>query len=119
VVIRNGRFAGSFFRERSNFGASWVAAESLHGWDLALEWIESSRENTAVASWNTLSSLVAIKDDSDLDMAKLKALILRVQAEIHGAPNGVRYAMNSFVIAVGTYVKPLTELALQAGRKIG
>jgi hypothetical protein len=98
---------------------SWVAAESLHGWDLALEWIESSKENTAVTGWTTLSSLVGIKDDSDLDQAKLKALILRVQAEIHSAPNRVRYAMNGFVIAVGTYVQSLTEFALQTGKKIG
>src|SRR3954469_22387179 len=30
---------------------SWVAAESLHGWDLALEWIESSKEHVAVTGW--------------------------------------------------------------------
>jgi len=31
----------------------------------------------------------------------------------------VRYAMNSFVIAVGAYVQSLTSLALSAGEKIG
>jgi 3-methyladenine DNA glycosylase AlkD len=98
---------------------SWVAAESLHGWDLALEWIESSKEPFVVSGWTTLSSLVAIKDDAELDLVKLEELIHRVQSEIHDAPNGVRYAMNSYVISVGSYVKSLTEVAIKAAKKIG
>jgi 3-methyladenine DNA glycosylase AlkD len=101
------------------FTVSWVAAESLHGWDLALEWIESKKENVAVTGWATLSSLVGIKDDADLDLAELKRLLLRVQKTIHKEPNRVRHAMNGFVIALGTYVRPLTDLALQTAQKIG
>jgi hypothetical protein len=91
----------------------------LHGWDLALEWIESSKEGVAVTGWATLSSLVGIKDDAELDLAELKRLLLRVQKAIPEEPNRVRAAMNGFVIAVGTYVKPLTDFALQSARKIG
>jgi 3-methyladenine DNA glycosylase AlkD len=98
---------------------SWVAAESLHGWDLALEWIEAKKETVAVTGWATLSSLVGIKDDSELDLAELKRLLLRLQKTLPKEPNRVRYAMNGFVIAVGTYVQPLTDLALQTARKIG
>jgi 3-methyladenine DNA glycosylase AlkD len=98
---------------------AWVAAESLHGWDLALEWIESKKENVAVTGWATLSRLVAIKDDAELDLAELKRLLLRVQKTLPREPNRVRYTMNSFVIAVGTYVKPLTDHALQTAQKIG
>jgi 3-methyladenine DNA glycosylase AlkD len=98
---------------------SWVAAESLHGWDLALVWIESKKETVAATGWATLSSLVAIKDDAILDMAELKRLLERVQKTIPKEPNRVRYAMNGFVIAVGTYVKPLTNFALQTAQKIG
>jgi 3-methyladenine DNA glycosylase AlkD len=97
----------------------WVAAESLHGWDLALEWIESRKENVAVTGWATLCSLVAIKDDSKLEMAELKRLLSRIQETLPREPNRVRQAMNSFVIAVGTFVQPLTNLALQTARKIG
>jgi 3-methyladenine DNA glycosylase AlkD len=101
------------------FTVAWVAAESLHGWDLAREWIESKEESTAVTGWATLSSLVAIKDDADLDLAKLKRLLLRVQKTLLKAPNRVRYAMNNFVIALGTYVQPLSDLALQTALTIG
>jgi hypothetical protein len=97
----------------------WVAAGSHHGHDVALEWIESKQENVAVAGWKTLCSLVALKDDAELDLAELKRLLQRVQKTIHQQPNYVRYAMNSFVIAVGRYVRPLSDLALQVAEKIG
>jgi hypothetical protein len=54
-----------------------------------------------------------------LDVAELKRLLQRVQKTIHQAPNTVRYAMNSFVICVGSYVRTLTDLALEIGEKIG
>ncbi len=98
---------------------AWVAAESLHGWDLALEWIESKKEIVAVTGWATLSSLVGIKDDAELDLAELKRLLLRVQKTLPKEQNRVRHAMNGFVIAVGTYVQPLSDLALKTPQKIG
>jgi hypothetical protein len=97
----------------------WVTAGSPHGWDVALEWIDLPRELTAAAGWGTLSSLVSIKPDAELDLAELKRLLQRVQKTIHQAPDVVRYPMNSFVIAVGTYVQSLTETAIQTGEKIG
>src|SRR5712672_1778561 len=47
-----------------NYTVPWVAAESPHGHELALEWIESKKESVAAAGWATLNSLVAIKDDA-------------------------------------------------------
>ena len=47
-------------------------------------------------------------------------LVLTSQRTIHQSPNVVRYQMNAFVIAVGSYVQPLTAAsALQVGEKIG
>ncbi len=68
----------------------WVAAGSNHGYEIALEWIESEQENVAAAGWATLSSLVALKDDADLDLAGLKRLLQRVQETIHQQPDYVR-----------------------------
>ena len=97
----------------------WVAAGSPHGWELALEWIDSKKALTATAGWATLGALVSIKDDSDLDLPELKRLLERVRKSIHQAPDDVRYQMNSFVIAVGCYVQPLTNTAIQLAEKIG
>jgi hypothetical protein len=96
-----------------------VAAGSPHGHELALEWIESPKPLVACAGWTTLGGLVAIKDDAELDLAELKPLLQRVEKTIHKSPDAVRYAMNSFVISVGCYVKALKDLAIQTGEKIG
>jgi 3-methyladenine DNA glycosylase AlkD len=103
----------------SEYTVAWVAAESLHGFDLARTWIESRKERVAVSGWATFSGLVAIKDDAELDLAELKQLLERVRKTILKQPNRVRYVMNGFVIAVGSYVTALTELALQTGEQIG
>ena len=103
----------------SEYTVPWVAAESLHGHELALEWIESKKEDIASSGWATLRGLVAIKDDAELDLTELKQLLQRVQQTIHQQPNRVRYAMNDFVISVGSYVKALTDTALQTAAKMG
>jgi 3-methyladenine DNA glycosylase AlkD len=103
----------------SEYTVPWVAAGSRFGREMALAWIESKKEQVAAAGWATLSSLVATKDDEELDLAELKNLLDRVQKTIHDQPNRVRYAMNGFVIAVGAYVKALTQLARATGEKIG
>jgi 3-methyladenine DNA glycosylase AlkD len=103
----------------SEYTVPWVAAGSQHGRELALEWIESPKEHVAAAGWATLGGLVSITDDADLDLAELKRLLQRVQKTIHKQPNRVRYVMNSFVIAVGAYVRDLTELALETATAIG
>ena len=97
----------------------WVAVGSPHGHGLALEWIESAKPLVASAGWATLSCLVSFKDDAELDLPELKRLLQRVKKSIHKAPDAVRYQMNGFVIALGSYVKPLTELAIQTGETIG
>jgi 3-methyladenine DNA glycosylase AlkD len=109
----------AYFPLMSECTVAWVAAESKHGREMALEWIDSKKENIASSGWATFSSLVGITDDGDLNLAELKQLLQRVQKTIHQQPNRVRYTMNGFVIAVGSYVKALTEAAMQTADKIG
>ena len=103
----------------AEYTVAWVAAGSPHGLELAREWIESKSETVASAGWCTLSCLVALKDDADLDLAELKRLLERVAKTIHQQPNRVRHVMNGFVIAVGSHVAPLTDLALATAAKVG
>jgi 3-methyladenine DNA glycosylase AlkD len=111
--------ATAYCRPLCGSTVAWVTAGSAHGWDLGLEWIDSKTPLIAVTGWATLGSLVSIKDDTQLDLAALKRLLQQVQKTIHQAPDVVRYQMNSFVIAVGSYVQPLTDTALQTAEKIG
>ncbi len=98
---------------------AWVAAGSRHGWEMGREWIDSDRILTAVAGWATLGSLLSTKPDAQLDMAALEGLLQRVQKTIHETSDLVRYQMNSFVIAVGSYVLPLSATAIQTAEQIG
>jgi len=110
---------GAYWHMLSGYTVAWVAAGSKHGRELALEWIDSKAEQTAVAGWCTLSHLVALKDDDDLDLPELKKLLTRVGKTIKSQPDPVREAMNGFVIAAGCYVQALTDLAVKTAEKIG
>ena len=103
----------------AEFTVPWVASGSPHGRELALKWMESKNETIASAGWQTYSSLVAIKEDADLDLAEIKGLLARVAKTIHQQPNRVKYVMNGFVIAIACYVKPLHKLAVETANKNG
>ncbi len=84
----------------------WVAAGSPHGWDLALEWIESERPIVATAGWA-------------LNVTALTSLLERIGKTIRLAPVPVRQSMNAFVVAAGCHVLALTEIALRIGEEVG
>ena len=103
----------------SEYTVPWVTAGSKHGQELAIEWIDSSNEHIAAVGWATLSGLVAIKPDHELNIAALKALLARVTKDIHSAGDRVRYTMNNFIIAAGSYVTALTNDAIITAKKVG
>jgi DNA alkylation repair enzyme len=103
----------------SEYTVAWVAAESEYGWELGMKWIDSPKETIASSGWNTLSGVIAMKPDNELDIALIKKLLQRIVKEIHSAPNRVRYTMNGFVIGVGGYIKELTKEAMETSKKIG
>ena len=97
----------------------WVATGSPHGPALALEWIDSKNERIAALGWHTLTSIMSVVADDDLDITMLKKQLRHVAKVIHKSPNEVREAMNGFVIGAGISVVPLHELALELAEKIG
>lgn len=108
----------------SNYGLSeytvaWIAAESLFGFELGLEWIDDDKEKIATAGWSTLSSWASMRSDDLLDVDKYSELLDRVEDSIHDEKNRVRYTMNSFVIAVGSYIPELTKKAQRVAEIIG
>lgn len=103
----------------SEYSVAWVASENKDGWEIAMNWIESTKPSIAVAGWATLSSIMATRPDEELDISQIKKLLRRVEKEIDTAPNRVRYCMNAFVIAAGSFIKELTKEATATGKKIG
>ena len=103
----------------SEYTVAWIAAESNYGLELGLEWIESQKEGIASAGWSTLSNLVSIKPDSDLDIKIFEGLLDRVGRDIHNSQNRVRFTMNGFVIAAGAFISSLTDKATAIAEQIG
>ncbi|MDF2431136.1 MAG: hypothetical protein JWP44_767 [Mucilaginibacter sp.] len=103
----------------SEYTVPWVAAGSKYGFELAMEWINVPEEHIAATGWSTLSNLVALKPDDELDIQSLRLLLDRVTNTIHQAANRVKYTMNAFVISVGTYVAALTDNAIATAGQIG
>ncbi|MCR8558181.1 DNA alkylation repair protein [Mucilaginibacter sp. BJC16-A38] len=103
----------------SEYTVPWVATGGKHGFELALEWIDSPVDYIAAAGWSTLGNWVSLKSDSELDIPALKNLMQRVIENIHSSPNRVKVTMNNFIICVGSYVTALNQDALDAAKKIG
>ncbi|MDO1448554.1 DNA alkylation repair protein [Rhodocytophaga aerolata] len=102
----------------SEYTVPKVAAENIAGFELALEWIQSSTEHIAAAGWSTLA-ILAEKSNPEPNRETLQSLLHKVKQTIHLSPNRVRYTMNGFIIAVGSYVHSLSGLAEETGRQIG
>lgn len=103
----------------SEFTVPWVAAETDFGFELGLEWIESDSERIACAGWSTLASYASLHENEKLDIDTYKKLLTRAGNEVHDAQNRVKYVMNGFVIAVGSYVPELTKMSQEIAAKIG
>lgn len=103
----------------SEYTVPGVAAESPHALSLANKWINSKTESIAACGWCTYSFYLSITPDPEIEMAEVKQLLKEVRTKIHTERNRVRHCMNAFVIAVGSFVKPLHKQALTVAKKIG
>src|SRR5262249_52481027 len=103
----------------ADYALPWVATENPKGRELALKWMKSKKEMVACSGWATYAVMAATVSDDALDVREIENLLQAVEREIHTAPNRVRLKMNSFVIAVGSHVKPLHDRAKAAAKKIG
>ncbi|MBP1991537.1 DNA alkylation repair protein [Paenibacillus eucommiae] len=103
----------------SEYTVARAAAESNFALELAREWMASKEECIALSGWNTYANYVSITADEQLDMDEIRRLLRQVEQTIHEERNFVRYAMNNFVICVGTFVVALHEEAMQIAESIG
>ena len=103
----------------SEYTVPWVATESDHAHALACNWMKAVKEAVASSGWNTYSGYVTVTADDALDLDEIDSLLAAVEDGIDAAQNRVKYTMNGFVIAVGSYVAPLSKRAKATARKIG
>ncbi len=77
----------------------------------------AKREWLATAGWHVVAGW-AMAEGPQPD-AQFLPWIARIEAEIHAAPNRVRYAMNNALIAIGTRSDGLQKKAVAAAKRIG
>jgi len=97
----------------------WVASEHPDGAALALKWIAAKNEQTARAGWSALAALAATRPDAELPLPDYARLLKNLPRDLPKAAGGVRYTMNNFVIACGTYLAPLAAQAIATARALG
>lgn len=103
----------------SEYAVPSVASQSPHGWALGLEWINSDEEMIEAAGWSTLSRWVSNRPEDEIHKDTVSEFMNIISEEIHSSKNRVRYAMNGFIISVGSYIPSLSNDAIEAARKIG
>ncbi|MBM4418347.1 MAG: hypothetical protein FJ033_08555 [Chloroflexi bacterium] len=82
----------------------------------AMRWIDAPGEWISTAGWSILN-LAALDGRLTPDLAT--ALLGRIVATIHTAPNRTRYAMNNTLIAIGAGVAGLKDAAVATAQAIG
>ena len=103
----------------SEYAVAWVLAETNNALEHILEIMYSKSPAIRSCAWSALSSFVAITPDDELDLDLLKAKLDEVVRTIHEEKNRVKYCMNGYVIALGSYVEPLLEESKKAAQEIG
>lgn len=103
----------------SEYSVAGVAAEHPDAVQIANKWINAKKEQVAAAGWNTYTNILATREDDELDLKEIKSHLKMIEISIAAARNRVRYTMNGFVIAVGSFVAPLEQQAMATAKKIG
>jgi 3-methyladenine DNA glycosylase AlkD len=103
----------------SEYTVAWTTAESNHARELAMDWIASDKELIASAGWATYASYIQITPNNLLDSKEIQSLLKLIEKGIAKAPNRVRYAMNGFLIMVGSQLEELHANAMKIARSIG
>jgi 3-methyladenine DNA glycosylase AlkD len=81
------------------------------------KWTQSSEEWRGTAGWNLLGMLAT--NDPTLADSYFEQYISRIEHDLPGAKNRVRYAMNNAVISIGMRNAELERQALAAAARIG
>ena len=87
---------------------------------IADEWITNKKELYQSADWTCYCRILKNKNNTDkISKEKIKQYLYNIELNIHESANRVRYSMNNFIIAVGTFYEPLEKQALEVAKNIG
>lgn len=108
----------------SEAAVAGVAAESPYALGLADKWINmdekiKNAEMIQAGGWATYANYMSITPDSEIDKRLIERLLNRASAEVHHSMNRVRYCMNNFIIAAGSFIESMYDSAMEHAEAIG
>ncbi len=100
-----------------------LVAQVPRGREIVDQWIDSGDELTSSSGWTAMYSQVVGDGNVGPELTRseleLTGLLVRIEREIHAAPNRTRYAMNSALIGIGMRSAAMEQLAVAAAERIG
>lgn len=103
----------------ADYTVAVTLAETSFAVELADEWLHSLHSLYRSAGWSCYCWLLGNRPDHFFNEEIIKTMLTYVDNHIHEEENRVKYAMNSFVIAVGISYIPLHEYAYEVADHIG
>lgn len=103
----------------ADYTVAVTLAETSFATELADAWIHRSRSLYRSAGWSCYCWLLGNRPDEFFQVDNIRKMLTYVENLIHQEENRVKYAMNSFVIAVGISYIPLHEYAYEIAHRIG
>ncbi|MBM7662090.1 3-methyladenine DNA glycosylase AlkD [Bacillus mesophilus] len=110
---------GAYWYMLAEYTVAGVTAESKYAIELAEDWMQSEHEMIAVCGWSTYAHYISITPNEQVNIADIRKYLQDAQNQLHQERNRVRYAMNQFVICVGSFVESLHEEAITVASQIG
>ncbi len=103
----------------AEYSVPWITADAGKGKKMAEQWFKSKDDRMLSTAWSTLSAAISIADPDVTDEKYLKKKLKEVEQKIDNSGNRTRYAMNGFVISVGSYIADLQQEAIDLAERIG
>ncbi|MFA7274381.1 MAG: DNA alkylation repair protein [Crocinitomicaceae bacterium] len=104
----------------SEYAVAWNVAESQFCVDLCEKWINGTDAKLQTVGWSSLCSYLLYEKRDEIDPWLIEGWLLKVEQNIAIAENRVRYAMNGFLIALGSlslnYCLQCQEMAQRIGK---
>jgi 3-methyladenine DNA glycosylase AlkD len=96
-----------------------LAALQSGNWEIADAWARSDQEPIACAGYAIYGMLFARIADKDLDLAKVKGIIDRIEQRVKVEKPFLQYAMNNCLIMAGMFIAPLSGYCKEVADRIG
>ncbi len=81
------------------------------------QWMKSDQEYSKQAGYDVLSAM--LRDGIPVSNSDGEKYLRTIEKEIHNSPNRARHAMNTALIAIGSYMPQVTKQAIEAAKRIG